>query len=166
MFQTGDQVLYGIHGVCRITGVEERLVDRKMVCYFVLEPLEQAGAKYYIPAHNEVALGKLRHVIGRDELEKLLRSDEVCKDVWIADENLRKQRYREIINGGDRVALLQMIRSLHRYRKEQLAAGRKFHQCDENFLRDAQRLTDSEFSLVLGIDRELVASYVLQAMDE
>lgn len=165
MFQVGDHVLYGIHGICRITDVEERTADRKKVCYFVLEPQEQAGAKYYIPTHNEAALAKLRHVIGKEELDALLKSDAVRIDVWISDENQRKQRYRELINGGDRTALLQMIGSLHRHRAQQAEAGRKFHQCDENFLRDAQRLINAEFSLVLGIDREQVGSYVLAAME-
>lgn len=29
MFQNGDLVIYGIHGVCRIVGREDRVVDRK-----------------------------------------------------------------------------------------------------------------------------------------
>ena len=166
MFQLGDHVLYGIHGICRITDVEERTVDRKQVRYFVLEPLEQAGARYLIPTHNEAALSKLRHVMMRDELEALLRSDAVRQDAWIEDENARKQRYRELIVSGDRTALLQMIRSLHAHKSKQEIAGRKFHLCDENFLRDAQRLLEAEFSLVLGIAKDQVASYIICALEE
>ena len=29
MYQMGDQVVYGIHGVCRIVEEEKRVVDRK-----------------------------------------------------------------------------------------------------------------------------------------
>lgn len=166
MFQLGDHVLYGIHGVCKITDVEERVVDRRQVRYFVLEPLEQAGARYLIPTHNEAALGKLRPVMSREALEALLHSQQVRQDAWIADENARKQCYRELINGGDRVALLRMIRSLHNHKDTQAAAGRKFHLCDENFLRDAERLLNAEFSLVLGIEPGQVGSYVIAALNE
>ena len=29
MFQLGDQVIYGIHGVCDIVQIEEKVIDRK-----------------------------------------------------------------------------------------------------------------------------------------
>ena len=164
MFHVGDHVLYGIHGICRITDVEERIVDRKKVYYFVLEPQDQAGAKYYIPTHNEAALAKLRHVIGKEELEALLKSDAVRVDSWIADENQRKQRYRELINSGDRAALLQMIGSLHRHRAQQAEAGRKFHQCDENFLRDAEKRLASELEYVLNTDFDQAKNYLRQKL--
>lgn len=166
MFQIGDHVLYGIHGVCVIEDELERTVERKQVRYYVLEPLEQAGAQYFIPTHNEAALSKLRHVMSRDDLEQLLKSDEVRRNVWIEEENARKQRYRELISSGDRLALLQMICTLHKHKQAQTDAGRKFHLCDENFLRDAERLLNAEFSLVLGIDKDQVSAYVLQVMQE
>lgn len=166
MFQLGDHVMYGIHGVCRITDVEERTVDHRQVSYFVLEPMEQSGSRYLIPTHNEAALSKLRPVMSRHELETLLCSDAVRLDTWIEDENMRKQRYRELINSGDRLALLQMIRSLHAHKQSQAAAGRKFHLCDENFLRDAERLLSAEFSLILGIAKDAVGEYVLSALQD
>lgn len=164
MFQIGDLVTYGIHGVCRITDQEERTVDRRKIPYLVLTPLEQPGARFLIPAQNEAALRKLRRILTREELETLLRSETVRKDVWIADENQRKQRYRELINGGDRAALLQMIGSILRHRESQTAAGRKLHLCDDNFLRDAERLIDAEFSLILGIEPGQVSGYVRGAL--
>lgn len=166
MYKIGDLVLYGIHGVCVIADVEERTVDRKRISYFVLEPREQPGARFLIPTHNEAALAKLRPVMSREDLETLLRGDAVRQDAWITDENQRKQRYRELISSGDRTELLKMVRSLHRHKQEQAAAGRKFHLCDENFLRDAVRLLNAEFSLVLGIEPGQVGSYVLQALSE
>ncbi len=161
MYNIGDHVVYGIHGVCRILCQEERIVDRKKVLYYVLEPLEQVGARFYIPAHNEAALKKLQPVLSREALDALLASPEVRQDSWIADENQRKQRYRELICAGDRAALICMVASLYRHKEAQTAAGRKFHLCDENFLRDAEKLLNSEFSLVLGLPPEQVREYIL-----
>lgn len=160
MFQIGDLVTYGIHGVCRIADQEERTVEHRKIRYLVLTPLEQTGARFLVPTHNEAALSKLRRILTREELEALLRSEEVRRDTWIADENQRKQRYRELIGSGDRTALLQMIGSILRHRESQTAAGRKLHLCDDNFLRDAERLINGEFSLILGIDPGQVGGYV------
>lgn len=165
MFQIGDQVVYGIHGVCRIIALEERTVDRKRIKYFALEPLDQPGARYYVPSENSAALAKLRHLISYEDLQLLLSSAEIRETCWIADENHRKQRYRELINSSDRVALLRMINTLHQHKKAQAEAGRKFHLCDENFLRDAEKLLNAEFSLVLGIQPTEVEGYILSALE-
>ena len=41
VLQVGSQVVYGVHGVCNITGTEFRVIDRKKVEYLVLEPNDQ-----------------------------------------------------------------------------------------------------------------------------
>lgn len=164
MFSSGDNVLYGIHGVCRILDLEVRTVDRKRVEYYVLEPLEQPGSRYYVPTQNQAAVSKLRRIMTTTELDALLRSKEARQDSWIADENQRKQRYRDLINSGDRAALISMVNTLHHHKDLQAAAGRKFHLCDENFLRDAEKLLNSEFSLVLNIHQNQVEDYVLSML--
>lgn len=166
MFQVGDQVVYGSHGVCSIVNVEQRVIDRKRINYFALEPLHQPGARYFVPSENPVALSKLRHLITRQELDQLLQSAEIRESCWISDENQRKQRYRELITSSDRVSLLRMINTLHQHKKKQQEAGRKFHLCDENFLHDAEKLLTAEFSLVLGIDPSEVEGYILTALDK
>lgn len=166
MLQIGSQVVYGIHGVCIIIGTELRSVDRKQVEYMILEPNDQPGARFYVPAHNQAALSKLRPVLKREELEALLSSDAAKADCWIPSENLRKQKYRELINNADCAALLSMIRVLHKHREEQLSAGRKFHLCDDNFLRDAKKMLSSEISLVMKIQRAEAVEYIEKKMSE
>ena len=165
MFQCGDQVVYGIHGVCRILELEIRKIDRKKIEYYVLEPVDQPGARFYVPTQNEAAVSKLRPIITQQELDSMLRSSDATADVWTEDENQRKQYYRELINSGDRIALIRMVHSLHSHKAQLVAAGRKFHLCDENFLKDAEKLLSSEFSLVLNIQQDEVGNYVQRVMN-
>jgi len=160
VFVSGDQVIYGIHGVCNVVDLQVQRVDKKNVEYYVLEPAEQPGARYYVPTQNKAAVAKLQPILTRGALDELLRSEEADKDAWIEDENRRKQYYRELINSGDRAALICMVRTLHKQKAAQLAAGRKFHLCDENFLRDAQKLLSAEFAIVLGIQQNEVEDYI------
>lgn len=164
MYQAGDRVLYGIHGVCSIVDIEEKAVDRKKVSYYALEPLDQQGTRYYVPAHNQAAVAKLSKLLSASELEALFVAAKARGNDWITDESQRKQRYRELINSGDREALLGMIHALHRHKQQQAEAGRKFHLCDENFLRDAEKLLRAEFSLVLEIPQEQVGDYIAERM--
>lgn len=165
MYEVGQNVVYGIHGVCRIMDVEEKTVDRKKISYFVLEPLEQPGTRYYIPSQNQAALSKIRPLMDAHSLQALLTAENMGND-WIADENKRKQYYREIINGVDSPALIRMVHALHQHKQEQSAAGRKLHQCDENFLRDAQRVLSGEMSIVLGIPTAEVPAYIQSQLGE
>ena len=151
MYQVGNWIVYGVHGVCRVVGTEKQLVNRKRVQFLVLEPLSHGESRFYIPMDNPVALDKLKSVLTKEELVALLSSDEVHQELWVGEENRRKQYYRELLGSGDRVSIIRMITTLYRYRNAQAAAGRKFHQSDENFLRDAEKLLASEIALIMDL---------------
>lgn len=160
MYKIGDKVVYGIHGVCQIMDQEERIIDRKKVTYLALEPIGQDGSRYLVPTHNEAAMSKLKHMLSPEELTRLLDSELVHQNNWIKDENQRKQLYRELISSGDRAKLMQMVRTLYQHKADQAAAGRKCHLCDENFLRDAEKLLASEVSIVLDMAAEEARLYI------
>lgn len=164
MFQTGDRVVYGIHGICDIKGVENQKIEGKAVTYLVLEPVGQPGARYLVPTHNPAAMGKVKSMLTRQELEQLLRSDSVRKNGWIRDEGQRKQTYRELISSGDRERLMAMVHTLYCHRTEQTASGRKVHVCDENFLRDAEKLLSGEISMVMEMDPDAARQFLRSAL--
>ena len=154
MYQVGTYVVYGIQGVCRVVGTETRRVNRVRSEFLVLEPLDKHEAKFYLPTGNSAALGKLKSVLTPEEAMQLLESAGDDGGCWIPEESRRKQRYRELTSSGDRVALMQMLSEVHRYRQVQLDEGKKFHQCDDNFLRDAERILCVEIALVLNMSFE------------
>ncbi len=160
MYQIGQKVVYGSHGVCLVAQQEERMIDRRQVTYLVLEPVGQDGARFLVPTHNANAMAKVKPMLSRDELEHLLVSREVRSDGWIRDENLRKQTYRELISSGDRARLMCMVRTLYRHKAAQAAAGKKCHLSDENFLRDAEKLLSGEVSVILGLNLEQTRKYL------
>lgn len=165
MYQIGDQVVYGIHGVCCVVEQEERVIDRKRVTYLVLEPVGQDGSRYLVPTHNAAAMAKLRKKLSREELEDLLKSETIRVDGWITDKNQRKQMYRELISSGDLAKLMQMVHTLYRHKNAQAAAGRKVHLCDENFLRDAEKLLASEAAIVLGMEYDQARKYLKENLN-
>ena len=166
MYQAGDKVVYGMHGVCVVADLEQRVVDHKEVTYLVLEPIGQPGARFLVPSHNPAAMSKVKAMLTREELEQLLSSDAIHQDAWIKDESRRKQVYRELIGSGSREKLLQMVCSLYRCRNALRSAGKKFHMCDENFLRDAEKLLASELSVTLELSTQEAIQYLRKALKE
>lgn len=164
MYEVSQLVSYGMHGVCRIVDTEDRVIDHKCVTYFVLAPLSHPESRYYLPKHNPVALAKIRPLLDAETLQTLLAT-KTDQNMWVADENRRKQLYRQLISSPDIGALIQMVRCLYRYRREQQALGRRLHLSDENFLRDAERVLSGELTLVLQIPEKDVPAYLLQMLD-
>ena len=166
MFKCGDKVLYGSHGVCELLDVETKRIDGKNVEYYILQPINQPDARFYIPTGNQAVLSKLRPLLTKEEIGVLLTNQRSQPDAWIAEENQRKQRYRELISSSDRATLISMIHALHKQRQIQQSAGRKLHLCDENFLRDAEKLLGAEFSLVLNIRQDAVGAYIQRELNK
>lgn len=166
MYQIGDKVIYGMHGVCLVADLEKRIVDKKEVTYLALEPAGQSGSRFLVPTHNAAAMAKVRPMLTREALEELFSSDVVKEDAWVRDESQRKQLYRELISSCDRQRLSQMISSLYRYRKTQTAAGKKFHMCDENFLRDAEKILAGEIASTLEIPSAEALKYLRNKLKE
>lgn len=160
MYQIGEKVVYGVHGVCVVADHEERIIDKKKRIYLALEPVGQDGSRYLVPTHNEAAMAKLRPMLSAQELETLIQSRQVRQEGWIRDENQRKQTYRELIGSGDRVKLMQMVHTLYDHKAAQTAAGKKVHLCDDTFLRDAEKLLAGEFAIVLGMEPDQARQYV------
>ena len=160
MFQCDDYVIYSTHGVCRIVSVETRQIDRKSIDYFVLVPIYQSQSKFYIPQNNEAAVSKLRAVLSPDELQNLLLRHKNENVNWIVNEALRKNAYKELLISGDRDAILSMIIAVSNHQLAVEAEGKRIHACDENFLKDAKKMMNTEFSFVLQIPLSEVESYV------
>lgn len=159
MYRVSQMVVYGIHGVCKIVEMENRTVDRQNVDYYVLEPLTHPGTRYLIPSNNPAALSKIRPLLERERLIAMLCAAPGAY-TWIPEENRRKQYCRQVITSGDAEAIIGMLYFVERYKKSQAEIGKRLHQSDENFLRDAQKVLSGEIAVVMDITREEVPAFI------
>lgn len=159
-YEIGAQVLYGVHGICTIQGIESMRFGKTRAKYYVLQPVGQPDARYYVPVDNESAVTKMRPLMTREALLELLHSPQVRSTEWTAEENQRKLQYKELLSSGDRARLLGMIYCLNEHKKQLQQAGRKFHQSDEYFLADAQKLLNAEFAHVFDLEPGQVNAFV------
>ncbi len=135
MFQIKDVVVYGSQGVCEIVDIEEKKIDGASKSYFVLKPKTEKAATFYVPTWNEKAWGKMRKVMTKQEVNALIDAMPSKTPIWIANENQRKETYREILAGGDQAAIISMVQALFIHKKEREAEGKRMHMSDEHFLK-------------------------------
>ncbi len=165
MYQVGDTVLYGAEGVCVIDDISSRDFGGEKREYYVLKPVHQSGSTFYLPTCSPAVKDKLKKILSSEQIYELIRAMPEEGSIWIEDENERKQKYKEIIQSGDRLELIRMIRTLYFHREELKEAGRKFHLCDEHFMKEAEKLLYDEFAHVLNIPPEQVLPFIVEQVE-
>ena len=165
MFSPGDHIVYGTHGVCRITEMTSMPFGSGKRDYYVLSPLSDPRSTIFVPADNPDLVSQMKKVLTKDEIDILLSSVSPEPDEWIESDRARKQYCLSTIRSGDRLALLHMIRMLCFHRAEMVDQKKHFHVTDERFLREAENLLSDEFSFVLGISRSEVSEYINEKIE-
>ena len=85
MYQVGELVVYGMHGVCRVVSEEKRLVNKKRLNYLALEPLSNGNSRFLVPTQNAAAMAKLQPILSKEELEAMITSENVKTGEWIRE---------------------------------------------------------------------------------
>lgn len=165
VYQIDDMILYGGNGVCRVVDITKRVFDGREIEYYVLQPIYSDGSRIYVPKDNENLTGKMRRLLSEEEVRRLIR-DMAHEDViWIENENERKETCRAILSGGNPREVIRMIQALYRHQQEQRQKGKKLHQADERFFREAEKLLYDEFAWVLHLEPDQVLPFILEQIE-
>lgn len=165
LFHTGDHVVYGAYGVCSITGTTEKEIGAKKLSYYVLKPVFQQNSTVFVPVENEQLTSRLRKVLTRQEMEQLIDSLPEQQSIWIDDETERRNLFQKILSDGDRVSIIRLAKTLYHHQQERIAKGKRLHQSDERFFREADRLICDEFAFVLQKDPGEIPAILQQKME-
>lgn len=162
MFKVGDTVLYKTEGVCRIQEICSKDIGGRAEEYYLLRPVYRENSSVFVPVKNETLISQMKGILSADEIMDIINSVTQNEVEWIEDEESRRLKYKELINGGDRRAMLRAIKALSIKQKEKLQRGRKLHITDENFLHDAERIVYDEFALVLNLQPDEVLPFIME----
>lgn len=165
VFSKGDTVIYGIHGICKITDIQIKKFMGEKAEYFVLSPVYDERATVFVPCGNENLTSKMKRIMSPSEIYDIIKAMPNEKQIWIENDQERKKAYSDILKNGDRKALVGLIKTLYVHKEKQMAKGKKLHIADENFLRDAEKILYEEFAHVLQIKREQVLPFIFEQIE-
>lgn len=160
MFKINDLVMYSNNGACRILEETEKDYFGKTEKCFILEPVFGNKMKIFLPLSNPLLLSKLRHLLTKKEIADILKNLPTEGEEFIPIDAERKKKYLEIISSCDQARIIGILKTLYQKREEQIALKKKVHICDEQLIREAEKVLFDEFSLVLGIERKNVFDYI------
>ena len=161
LYQTGELILYGGTGVCRVTDIVARKFSRTEPekLYYVLTPLYQTGT-ITTPVDN----GKVftRPVISRDEALSLIDSIPGIEAEAYHNQNLQQleNHYKHELESHDCRDLLRLTMSTYRKKQEREQAKLKFGAVDRRYMERAENLLFGELAVALDIEKDSVQSFI------
>lgn len=96
MLQVGDCVVSAANGICKIKEETWQTFSSEKRQYFVLVPLDEKGAKLYIPV--DTADQRIRRVMTKDEANELLESISSLQCMQIENEKFCEKEYKTAVH--------------------------------------------------------------------
>lgn len=166
MYQVGETVFYGTEGVCRVAEICEMKISPEKAEYYVLRPVYREGTTVFVPTQNELLVSRMRPLLTVEQIDRMIEEVNREDEDWIEDAAERKAEFQRILLSADRRELLGMVRTLYIRRQNLQTCGKHLRTNDEQMLRDAEKLLDDEFSVVLGIKPREVPEYIRSKIEE
>ncbi|MEA4824120.1 MAG: CarD family transcriptional regulator [Clostridiaceae bacterium] len=161
MFKTGDLVVYGGNGVCRIESVAPLPgTDQE---YYTLRPLF-TECVIRVPVTTKVAM---RDVISRGEAMRLIDSipNIVAEAYHNRSATLLAEHYDMAFRSHNCEDLIDLTMSIYTKKKIAEREKRKFGMVDERYMKRAEELLFGELSVALGIPVADVQSFISKRID-
>lgn len=162
MHKIGDNIVYGSNGVMTVIDIREEEVLDTLRKYYVLQPYGVRSASLtFVPIDNKALVAQMRPLLSREDVLEIIHSiDDVPETEWVKDNRIRSERFKSIMESGDRTKIISMIGAIYRSGLRRLEEGKKNYLSDENMMHKAEKLLYSEFALVLGIPEEDIPAFI------
>jgi len=160
MYKIGEFIVYGNEGVCRVDDISELSIggSSEGKTYYTLKPMHDNGT-VFTPIDTTVFM---RPIISYEEVHKLIEQIPSIKEIDHDKMSVRElqEYYKKLLKNHDCMDLLTVMITLREKKNAAIDNGKKLNQMDDKFMRTAKSLIENEFSIVLGIGKEDVESYI------
>ena len=162
MYRIGDKVVYGALGVMEIIEITDQTVGDVTRKYYVMkEYSSNSPSLTYVPLDNETLTSQMKPLLTKDEIVEVIRKAKNSPPLeWIEDNRARSEAYKKILSTADRALMLSMIDSVYKTGIRREEEGKKNYIADENSMKRAEKLINTEFALVLGIPESDVPEFI------
>ena len=166
MFQAGDVIVCGTHGVCRVEKVgplSSAVADRDRL-YYTLKPLYERGSVVFTPVDNEKMV--IRPVISREEALRLIDGIRDAEALGIEDERKREQNYKTALKSCRAEELVKMIKTINARKRSRAARGKKATDADSRYVKLAEDYLYGELAISLDLERDQVKAFIRERIGE
>ncbi len=166
MYNIGDLIIYGNHGVCKVEAVstpEICGIDKNSLYYTLCSLYHKE--RIFTPVDTNVFM---RPVITYEEAQQLISLiPSIVESVYNNRRmKLMEEHYQEFMQTHECSDLIRLLKSIYAKKIIVLGQGKRLGQIEERFMRRAEDLLFGEFSAALDIPKESVKSYIDEKVKE
>lgn len=160
MYEIGEHVVKYLDGVCRIESILHLDISGadKNKLYYLLVPIGDKNKKIYVPVDASHAI--VRTVMSEEQAQQLIEEIPDIEEIWVDNERLREQHYKDAVKSCRPEALVGIIKSTYSRKKKRLAQKKKCTAVDEKYFQLAEDHLYSELGFVLHRDKSTIASLI------
>ena len=166
MFRINDVIVYSLHGICRITEIEEKEFGGEKQLYYTLTPLFDERSTFFVPVENDFTRKKLKEPLSEREIKKIFREASKIKPLSLGADTRRKDSYQKIIENGDRQEIMALLKMLYERRRYQSETGKKQHLIDERYMKRAEDTLAEEFAFICNTDKNEIIRELRSKLDK
>ena len=112
MFNVGDKIVYPMHGVGEIEGIEKKVILGKRNEYYLITIINN-GMKVMIPVNNAKEIG-IRSIIAKKDIKKVMTILSTEADSIEEDWKIRYQNNIDKVKSGSIFEVAEVARDLYR----------------------------------------------------
>lgn len=160
MYEIGDYIVYGRNGVCKVVDIgslDLSGIDQKKV-FYTLQPVYSKSSTVYTPVDNDKII--MRRILTKGEAKNLIDEIPEIELLWIENDKLREQQYKEAMNKYDCREWVKIIKTLYVRKQERMAQKKPITNTDEKYLQAAEDYLYGELSIPLGIPKEEMEEFI------
>lgn len=159
MYKTGDTVLYGSEGVCKITDITEKQFGDVSIEYYILTPVFNNRSTFFVPTKNETLVSRMRPILTNREILDLINECGECTD-WIENDFERKEYFKSVVSEGEIKSVIAMLKSLIHHREVIAPCGKKLHKYDEIAFKECQKIIYEELAMDMDLSKDDVIDLI------
>ncbi|HPU63101.1 MAG TPA: CarD family transcriptional regulator [Mobilitalea sp.] len=166
MFEIGEYIVYGNHGVCRVEDIGSLNIpgiDKSRKCY-TLQPVFSKSSTLYTPVDNDKVL--MRRVMSNEEALDLMEQIPDIPLLWIENDKQREEIYKEALRSHDCTDWVKIIKTLYARRQERMSQGKKLTYTDEKYLNIAKNCLFGELAIALDMDKDKVEDLINERLEQ
>lgn len=161
MYKTGDYVVYGINGVCRVQDVAPLQTGNERL-YYHLTPVHASNNVIYTPIDNEKV--PIRLVLSKDEARNFLENISDIEAMEDVAYKKREQQYKDAMRTCDCRKWVCVMKTAYNRRVQRMEEGKKATAADEKYFKAAKSNLINEMEVVFHQDSaevtKMLASYL------
>lgn len=163
-YEIGDYVSKPVTGVCKVEDILylDMAGAKKDQLYYLLIPIDRRQEKIYVPVAT--AETNLRLCMTSEEAWKLIEKIPEIQAIWLENEKMREQKYKETIKKNNPEALVSLIKMTYQRNKTRLEQGKKGTSSDEYYFHIAENLLYTELGLALKKPKQEVCQLIIDHM--